>query len=57
MWDLVLEIQVTTLHQRLSFSQMAAVLVMTLWGQVRETQSTVASVRKGTLALEGYQIC
>jgi len=36
---------------------MAAVLVMMLWGQVRETQSIVASVGKGMLSLERCQIC
>lgn len=37
MWGLVLEIQVAHLHQRLSFSKTAAVLVVMLWGQVRDT--------------------
>lgn len=52
------EIQVTNLHtnlhQGLSFPKIATVLVMTP-GTSERNQSIVTSVRKGLLALAGYQ--
>lgn len=58
MRNLVPEIQVTGLQWRLSLYKMAVEFVITLWGQVRETQSIVSSFRmKENAGSRRDQIC